>query len=98
MARRPQQPSKPMEFDMLHFFTEHPATVGEFYLEHLMFATMFGCRMLCGGAACCIHGLLPFLFMRTGSRILLDLHAVLIRKRSGLTSTAHGGSEPEYAI
>ena len=87
-----------MELDMLQLFTEHPTTVNESYLEHLVFATMFGCRMLGGGLACCIHGFLPFLFIRTGSRILLDLHAVLIRKRSGQVSSAHGGPQPEYAI
>jgi hypothetical protein len=83
---------------MHRLFTEHPAAVGETYLEHLLFAGDFGCRMLGGGLACCVHGLLPFLFTRTGSRILLDLHAVLIRKRSGQVSSARGGSEPEYAI
>ena len=83
---------------MLKLFTEHPATVGESYLEHLIFAAMFGCRMLAGGVACCIHGALPFLFVRTGSRIVLDLHAILMRKRAGQISKSHTGSEPEYAI
>ena len=79
-------------------FTEHPASVGETYLEHLVFACGFGCRMLAGGAACCIHGLLPFLFTSTGSRIVLDLHALLMRKRSAKLSKASGRSDPEYAI
>ena len=83
---------------MLQLFTEHPATVGESYLEHLLFAGMFGCRMLAGGVACCIHGVLPFLFLRTGSRIVLDLHAILMRKRAGQISKSHTRSEPEYAI
>jgi hypothetical protein len=83
---------------MLRPFTEHPATVGETYLEHLLFAGTFGCRMLGGGLACCIHGLLPFLFVRTGSSVLLDLHAVLIRKRSGQISHTHHRAESEYAI
>jgi hypothetical protein len=79
-------------------FTEHPACVGETYLEHLVFACRFGCHMLAGGVACCIHGLLPFLFTSTGSRIVLDLHALLMRKRSGQLSKAPGRSDPEYAI
>ena len=86
---------------MMRFFMEHPATVGETYLEHLLFAGIFGCRMMAGGLACCIHGLLPFLFTSTGSSITLDLHAVLMRKRTGLlgnSDVTRDGSEPEYAI
>jgi hypothetical protein len=79
-------------------FTQHPASVGETYLQHLAFACMFGCRMLAGGVACCIHGLLPFLFTSTGSRIVLDLHALLMRKRSAKLSRVSGRSDPEYAI
>jgi hypothetical protein len=92
-----------MEFVMLKLFTDHPATVGESYLEHLMFAVGFGSRMLAGGMACCIHGALPFLFLKTGSSIVLELHAVLMCKRATLISkplsaSPRGGSEPEYAI
>jgi hypothetical protein len=79
-------------------FTEHPASVGETYLEHLEFACTFGCRMLAGGIACCIHGILPFLFTSTGSGIVLGLHAILVRKRSGQLSKNPGRSDPEYAI
>jgi hypothetical protein len=79
-------------------FTEHPASIGETYLEHLAFACTFGRRMIAGGAACCIHGVLPFLFTSTGSRIVLDLHALLIRKRSSQLSKAPGRSDPEYVI
>ena len=83
---------------MLLSFTEHPASVGETYLEHLVFACRFGCHMLSGGVACCIHGLLPFLFTSTGSRIVLELHALLIRKRSGQRSKAPSRLGPEYVI
>jgi hypothetical protein len=79
-------------------FTEHPASVGETYLEHLVFACRFGCRMLAGGVVCCIHGVLPFLFTSTGSRIVLDLHALLMRKRPAKLIKASGRSDPEYAI
>jgi len=87
-----------LEFLMLRAFTEHPATVGETYLEHLLFAGMFGCRMLAGGAACCIHAVIPFLFTSTGSRTVLNLSAVMVRKRAGQLAKSHGGAAPEYAI
>jgi hypothetical protein len=83
---------------MLQFFTKHPAAAGETYLEHLVFAGTFGSRMLAGGLACCVHGVLPWLFTTTGSRTVLELHAVLIRKRSRQVSKADYGSDPEYAI
>lgn len=58
-------------------FCEHPESVNETYFEHLMFATGFGARMLVAGLACFAHGLLPFLFERTGSKCIRDLHVHL---------------------
>lgn len=65
-------------------FTEHPATVGESYGEHLVHATGFGVRMVLGGLACMLHGLLPFLFVKTGSRQIQTLHGQMIVNRSKL--------------
>lgn len=66
------------------FFTEHPASVGESYLQHLFASTSFGLRMLAGGCACMLHGLLPFLFVTVGSRTVSELHErmVIHRRRS----------------
>ena len=58
-------------------FTRHPAAVGETYGEHLVFATGTGGRMILAGLACIVHGFLPFLFERTGSRAILDLHRTI---------------------
>jgi hypothetical protein len=55
-------------------FTRHPATVGESYGEHLVFAGGVGGRMVLAGIACMLHGLFPFLFARTGSRAIIALH------------------------
>jgi hypothetical protein len=65
------------------WFTAHPATVGEGYGEHLVTATSFGGRMVLAGIACMLHGLLPFLFERTGSRAVSELNAQLLARRSG---------------
>ena len=88
---------------MLTLFVEHPASVGETYLEHLAFACRFGGRMVAGGIACCIHGLLPLLFSSTGSRTVLSLQAVLVRKRPTRPGASPGAGrwpaiEPDYAI
>ena len=56
-------------------FTRHPAAVGETYGEHLAFATGVGGRLMLAGVACLLHGVFPFLFERTGSRAISNLHA-----------------------
>ena len=62
-------------------FTEHPASVGESYLEHMGVAFAFGSRMLIAGVACLLHGLFPFLFTKTGSRTVTELHEQMVAKR-----------------
>ena len=71
---------------MLKLFIDHPATVGETYWAHLLFAGRFGLRMMAGGAACLLHGLLPFLFTTTGSRTILALQAQMRHRRQGKAS------------
>ena len=58
-------------------FTAHPNDVGEGYLEHGLFACRYGAKMTLGGVAAFIHGLMPFLFQTTGSRITRELNATL---------------------
>ena len=66
-------------------FTEHPASVGESYTEHLFRAVYFGARMMFAGMACLVHGVLPFLFVRTGSRAIAELNdRMVVNRRAGL--------------
>jgi hypothetical protein len=67
--------------NLLKPFTEHPASVGESYGEHLVMASGFGFRMILGGFACLLHGLLPFLFVRTGSARIAELHDTMVANR-----------------
>ena len=69
-------------------FTQHPASVGESYLEHLVTAISFGVRLLVAGIACVVHGVLPFLFVRTGSRAVTELNERMVAKRRGSASAA----------
>lgn len=62
-------------------FTDHPASVGESYGEHLVMASGFGFKMILAGFACLIHGLLPFLFVRTGSAAINALHTRMVTNR-----------------
>jgi hypothetical protein len=65
-------------------FTAHPASVGESYGEHMGQALCFGGRMVLAGLACLIHGVLPFLFVRTGSRTIAELNDRMITRRAPL--------------
>jgi hypothetical protein len=67
--------------DLIRAFTEHPASVGETYIEHLVRAVCFGTRMVLAGIACLVHGVLPFLFVRTGSQAITELNDRLIASR-----------------
>jgi hypothetical protein len=58
-------------------FTAHPGEVGESYLEHGSFACRYGLKMTWGGVAALIHGVFPFLFKTTGSRITRELNDTL---------------------
>jgi hypothetical protein len=66
---------------IVKLFTEHPRSVGETYVEHLGMASGFGGRMILGGLACLVHGLLPFLFVKTGSRAIAELHDRMVANR-----------------
>ncbi len=62
-------------------FSEHPASVGESYLEHMAVAGSFGWAMLRGSLACFVHAVLPFLFLKTGSGIIGQLHTRMVTHR-----------------
>ena len=55
-------------------FLSHPSSVGESYAGHACFAGLTGLRMVAAGMACVVHALLPFLFVRTASDCIRDLH------------------------
>ncbi len=62
-------------------FTEHPASVDETYTEHMGVACFFAGRMFLASIACLIHGFLPFLFMKTGSSTITELHGRMVVDR-----------------
>ena len=62
-------------------FTEHPASVGENYFEHLRTASGFAARMISGGFACLVHAVLPFMFTKTGSAVIASLNTKMVANR-----------------
>ena len=69
-------------------FTEHPASVGENYLEHLRHAVGFAGSMFAGGLAVFVHAFVPFLFTKTGSGIIASLNTRMIVNRHQLGTRA----------
>ena len=63
-------------------FTAHPHEVGESYGEHARFAMRYGAKMTVGGLAALAHGLFPFLFRTTASRITDELATTLDEARN----------------
>lgn len=55
--------------------------MGESYGEHFIAAGTFAASMALGTIACLIHAVFPFLFVKTGSRIITGLHGRMVTNR-----------------
>lgn len=49
--------------------------------ERQRVAAGFGLALIGAGMACLLHGLLPFLFVRTGSETVRRLHQRMVQRR-----------------
>lgn len=58
-------------------FTDHPHSAGETYLEHLWFTTKMMARLIYSGVVVLIHGIFPFLLMRTASSQLEQIYLIM---------------------
>ena len=55
-------------------FLNHPATVGESYLQHFAFALRFSGLLFMAGGAALVHALVPAFCQTTASRSIKTLH------------------------
>jgi hypothetical protein len=62
-------------------FVDHPASVDESYTEHMAVASGFALRLMAGALACLVHAVLPFLFVKTASAIIEELHDSMVANR-----------------
>jgi hypothetical protein len=76
------------EAAMQKLFSDHPATVGETYFEHMGTAFTFAARLLGASLACFIHGLFPFLFTSTGSATVKRLYQGMVVARAAQRSVS----------
>jgi hypothetical protein len=82
-ARAARKPTDTTMEKILQLFKEHPDSVGEGYFEHMAASFSFAVPLLSAAIAAFIHGLLPFCFVRTGSRIVTRLHERMVLHRAG---------------
>ena len=79
-------------------FRDHPASVGETYLEHFLHAMSFGWAMLGGSIACFVHGMLPWAHTRTGSQTVIRLHDRMVINRKKLRADEMSPLDPQDSI
>ena len=78
-------------------FCDHPASVDETYTEHLAVASGFSLRLFVAALVCAVHAILPFLFEKTASGIINELHDRMVANRRRLRGTAPGQSAAQPA-
>lgn len=62
-------------------FTEHPNSVGESYFQHMRVSFGFGGRMFVAAMGCFLHGIFPFLCVKTGSTTIHNLNHNMVEQR-----------------
>ena len=66
---------------MIKLFNEHPASVNESYFGHMATALSFFFQFGYAAFAALVHAFLPFLFVKTGSKIITDLNHRMVESR-----------------
>ncbi|AKC72325.1 DUF6356 family protein [Pandoraea oxalativorans] len=69
----------------MKIFTQHPASVSENYLQHMGTSMSFALPLFGACLACFVHAALPFMFEKTGSRIITRLHDRMVTHRDRRT-------------
>lgn len=82
----------------MKIFTAHPESVGETYFEHMRVAGSFGWPLLMAGFACLLHGIFPFLFKSTGSKMVCQLHTRMVTNRVRPDRSNQRGQQLDWCI
>ena len=85
------------EIMLNRLFTEHPASVGESYFQHMGAALGFTANMALATIACLVHAFLPFLFVKTGSGIINKLHDRMVLNRDRRAPDLRGVAKADAA-
>ncbi len=63
-------------------FLDHPREMGQSYFEHQRNAFGYAGSMFAAAIACFVHGLVPALFLHTGSRVVARLSELMAANRT----------------
>ena len=75
----------------LYYFTAHLSNIGESYGQHFLHAIYYFVMLLTAAICALIHAILPFLFEKTSSQIILKLYTKMTaRKLFDAQSSAQG--------
>ncbi len=56
-------------------FTDHPSSVDETYLEHMVFALGFAGLLILAASAALVHAVIPGLCKSTASQLIRNMYA-----------------------
>jgi len=79
-------------------FTAHPSSVDETYGEHMMAAASFAFWLLIAGFCAIVHAVFPFLFVKTGSRIITRLYDRMVTNRRRKVPSGDAQSDPSSGL
>jgi len=79
-------------------FRDHPATVGESYVEHFGVAGRFGMTMIKGGLGALVHAFVPALCKTRGSDMVAELHRQMVLKRGAVAADQTQMKTVEFII
>lgn len=79
-------------------FLDHPATVGESYVEHFGVAGRFGMTMIKGGLGALVHAFVPALCKTRGSDTVAELHCQMVLKRGAVAADQTQMKTVEFII
>ena len=68
--------------NLKEIFHDHPARVGESYVEHMFFALGFAARLFRAAFAALVHGVVPCLHETTASTEVLAMHDEIRARRA----------------
>jgi len=80
------------------FFTDHPASVNETYLEHARVASGYACRLFLAAGAAAVHAVFPKYFETTASTMIRQMCADIDGRKSAAELCAEAQEAQEAQL